>query len=179
MGLSKRRGSLKLEARGRGLAARVCTICPPAAPPARPWAGGARVKRPSGNSLFSFKENLGFLKVGGLPGAPRREVLGPLGALRGASGRSLGAGGSFQGARRALGGDFGSSGELIWRLWGHSWRPRSGFFHPFDTMRHRLQQNSKLKAGRESRIHAKPNTQGVTTAIEQGFGQPQRASKLA
>ncbi len=153
--------------------------CPPAAPPARPWAGGARVKRPSGNSLFSLKESIGFLKVGGLPSGPRREVLGPLGALRGASGRSLGAGGSFQGARRALGGDFGSSGELIWRHWGHSWRPRSGFFHPFDTMRHRLQQNSKLKAGRESRIHAKPNTQGVTTALEQGFGQPQRASKLA
>ena len=72
----------------------------------------------------------------------------------------------------ALGSSFGGSGDILGDL-------GVDFFTLFDTMRHRLQQNSKLKAGRESRIHAKPNTQGVTTALEQGFGQPQRASKLA
>ena len=83
--------------------------------------GGWSACQASKWEFFVFlKGNRGFLKVGGLPGAPRREVLGPLGALRGASGRSLGAGGSFQGARRALeeilgalGSSFGGSGDIL------------------------------------------------------------------
>ena len=63
-----------------------------------------------------LKENIGFLKAGELPGAPKTGGWAPSGALDGASGRSpgavgrvLGARGSVRGAPREVLGALGSS----------------------------------------------------------------------
>ena len=54
--------------------------------------------------MVFLKENIGFLKAGELPGAPKTGGWAPSGALDGASGRSLGAVGRVLGARGSVGG---------------------------------------------------------------------------
>ena len=52
--------------------------------------------------IVFLKENIGFLKSGELPGAPKTGGWAPSGALDGASGRSLGAVGRVLGARGSV-----------------------------------------------------------------------------
>ena len=121
LGLSKRRGSLKLEARGRGLAARVGTQVT-AGGAAGAALGGWSACQASKWEFFVFLKGKHRFFEGRR--APQRSQKGGFGTAGGAPWRVR----EIVGRRRELSGSPEGSGGRFWELWGAHLEALGTFF---------------------------------------------------
>ena len=91
----------------RGVQVRWTRVCPDRARRRRRRGGPGRAGASKWELYVFFKETIGFLTAGALPGAAGREGPASFGARLGVPGRPLGAGGGVRGAGRSVGGALG------------------------------------------------------------------------